>query len=102
MSSSASEFIDEPRTWSEMFVDAFEKHQSKVYLAGVLFFAMFSVVGVSIVAHVHVTHVGWVGDWEAVSGVSFAEDAFLFGLYINTSLYLLAFGASLYSLVDVR
>jgi len=102
MSSSAPELIEEPRTWREFIIDIAKQHTSALYLGGFVFFFLFAVAGVSIIAHVHLTEVPSVAAAEAERGVDFSEHLSMFGVYLNTILYVLAGGACLYTWISVR
>ena len=89
MSSSASEFIDEPPTWKDIIIDTASENKATLYAIGAIFFSFFLINGLALVVHIHWFEIGLIELVEARNEMRFAERAGI-GLYINVTVYALA------------
>jgi len=96
---SEPEFRDEPRSWRALFVAGVRRHATTLYAVGAVFFGLFVLVGVAILVHIEVTSVGAIARVEAASDVEYSADVFLPGLYLNLTLYAVAFATCVHGLV---
>jgi hypothetical protein len=90
---------DQPRSYTKLFVDTAKQYSSQLYLLGFLFFSFFTVVGVAILIHTQFIEIPVISLAETAEGVSFKEQVYLPGLYLNIALYITAGAACLHSLV---
>jgi hypothetical protein len=90
---------DKPRSYTELFVDTAKQYSSQLYLLGFLFFSLFTVVGVATLIHIQFIEIPVISSAEAAEGVSFKEQVYLPGLYLNIALYIAAGTVCLHSLV---
>ncbi len=95
----SEEYLDEPRSWREFVVDAIERRSHALYALGTVVFGGFTLLGVGMAIHIDVTTIGLFARAEAQSGTVFADEIERWGLYLNTAIYLLAFGACVWGLI---
>jgi len=94
------EFRDEPRSWPAFLAAGVRRHATALYALGAVFFGLFALVAVAVLVHIEVTSVPVIARAEAASDVEYSADVFLPGLYLNLTVYVLAFGACVWGVLN--
>ena len=90
---SESEFIDEPRSWRGIILDAVRAHAATLYGLAAVFFGFVFLWGVVVLIHIEVTTIGFLARAEAEYGASLAETVVVPGVYLQLGINLTAFVA---------
>jgi len=97
---SEPEFRDEPRSWAALAVAGARRHATALYALGAVSFGLFVLLGVAVLVHIEVTSVPVIARAESASDVEYSADVFLPGLYLNLTVYVLAFGACVWGVLN--
>jgi len=97
---SEPEFRDEPRSWPALAVAGLRRHATVLYALGAVVFGLFLLLGVAVLVHIEVTSVPVIARAETASDVEYSADVFLPGLYLNLTLYAVAFATCVHGLVN--